>query len=243
VKIDRVTFTGADDGTSIEEMLALSDANPIIEWGILFSARLTGHPRYPSMRWVDDLLSESQKRTKPRLSAHVCGRWVRDLMRGIPLHSQSLDIGRIPSQFLSHFQRIQLNFHAEPGYEMAPAVKNVLPLGSQAIFQIEGVNDPLFKKALEFGMNAVPLFDKSGGAGMVPDEWPSPMPGIYCGYAGGLGPDTMEKELEKISSVVGDGTIWIDMERRVRTDNEEFDLGKVRRVLEIVGKWALGNRQ
>src|SRR5262245_10120922 len=50
--------------------------------------------------------------------------------------------------------------------------------------------------------------------GVVPAHWPAPIEGVYCGYAGGLGPDTLQEPLEKIATKVGDRTIWIDMETR-----------------------------
>ena len=57
---------------------------------------------------------------------------------------------------------------------------------------------------------------------------------ILHGYAGGLGPDNIESELQRIAAAAGDAPFWIDMETRVRSDNDEqFDLNKVRRCLEI----------
>lgn len=84
-------------------------------------------------------------------------------------------------------------------------------------------------------MDAVPLFDTSGGAGIVPRVWPIPLASIpYHGYAGGLGPETLERELERIAEAAGDTRVWIDMERRVRSeDDERLDLDKVRRVLAL----------
>ena len=42
-----ITFTGADELTDVDEMVALARQYPI-EWGVLFSPKLTGaDPRYP----------------------------------------------------------------------------------------------------------------------------------------------------------------------------------------------------
>ncbi len=64
------------------------------------------------------------------------------------------------------------------------------------------------------------------------------MPGIACGYAGGLGPDNLEEQLELISAAAGDCSFWVDMEGKLRTLDETecdwFDLGKARRCLEAV---------
>ena len=57
--------------------------------------------------------------------------------------------------------------------------------------------------------------------------------GVECGYAGGLGPDNVVEQVQKISQHVDpSASIWIDMERRVRSDDDKWlDLGKVRTVL------------
>lgn len=55
------------------------------------------------------------------------------------------------------------------------------------------------------------LFDTSSGFGILPEKWPELLPELYCGYAGGLGPDNLQEQLEKIESVIGDNEIWVDM--------------------------------
>ena len=136
---------------------------------------------------------------------------------------------------LGAFARIQLNFHAESGYRANPRLADVLPKGKQYIFQMDKVNDGLLPEALKQGIDAVPLFDTSGGAGAVPGEWPSAIDNLYNGYAGGLGPDTLGAELPRIAKAAGDRTIWIDMEGRIRSaDNQQFDLAKCRDVLDMV---------
>ena len=86
---------------------------------------------------------------------------------------------------------------------------------------------------------AVPLFDLSGGAGILPESWPKAK-GEYCGYAGGLSPENLEEQLEKIKCVVDeDQKIWIDVETHVRSsDDKQFDLDKVRKFLEISKRYV-----
>ena len=72
----------------------------------------------------------------------------------------------------------------------------------------------------------------------MPEYWCGPIH-IYNGYSGGLGPDNLESELRKIEQVTKpEDEIWIDMETKIRSDdNKTFDLNKVRRCLEIVKPW------
>src|SRR5207302_929741 len=97
-----------------------------------------------------------------------------------------------------------------------------------------------------------PLFDTSGGAGLTPDDleesWPMAWPGKYCGYAGGLGPDNVADELEKIFGTNAEqaSTFWIDMETKVRSYRVEnfrkvdyFDLSKCEQVCKQVAPFIL----
>ena len=75
------------------------------------------------------------------------------------------------------------------------------------------------------------LFDKSGGRGAAPSAWPKARGGAFCGYAGGLNPDTIEGALPAIEACVPEGQpYWIDMESGVRSHGG-FDLDKCELVL------------
>ena len=69
---------------------------------------------------------------------------------------------------------------------------------------------------------------------MPADGWPCPDLKLPCGYAGGLGPDNVVQQLRMILTVC-DVPFWIDMERRVRIDDDSrLDMLKVRKVLQNV---------
>lgn len=233
MRIDRVTMTGADDSVDPKELVRLSQQYPFVEWGILFSQKHLGHERFPSMKWIEEL----QKAWVPGmlLSAHVCGRYTRDMINGLDGGDLFMrDMGMC----LAHFERIQWNFHAER-FRSMNFTKISRHLGCyprlQQIFQMDGVNDAMVDILQKMNTVIHPLYDTSGGAGIVPLGWPPPMPGIYCGYAGGLGPQSLKGELPKIERVVKDSTIWIDMETHVRSMNGvKFDLSKVEACLNMV---------
>lgn len=230
--LNRVTLTGADDSTDIDDLLELSVKFPFVEWGILASGSQQGGNRFPSLKWMADLYDATTDVPGVQLSIHVCGRWVRDICDGnwTPVFT---NLGPI----LTFAERVQLNFHAYThllSSEFLPAaVQRAADHGWQIIFQCDGVNDCLVSNAYDDGLDAVPLYDKSGGAGVVPGEWPGAMAGIYSGYAGGLGPDNLAVELPKIAAAAN-GPHWIDMESRVRSNSDRlFDLKKCRQVLEF----------
>jgi hypothetical protein len=82
-----------------------------------------------------------------------------------------------------------------------------------------------------------PIYLKSTESGQVLNRWD------YHGYAGGLGPDNLEEQIPRIleaasykgfSKEIQEGDIWIDMETKVRSDQDrQFDLEKVEHCLEI----------
>lgn len=268
--LDRVTMTGAADDTSIDELIALSKKYPFVEWGVLISKNNFSKPRYPTAHWISQfqaaLATESEKGHEMKAALHVCGSWVRNLLMGKV---------EIDTAYFERFQRIQLNFHAEKCecnigdfhkalYDIVdPNKEGTMP--KQFIFQLDGAKgnvhlEDLYKSIVMRGLlvNAVPLFDKSGGAGVLPKAWPSPAFSaagqqtqaslfhatdarahdteyMYYGYAGGLGPDNLAEQLPLIDAAAGKDTrIWIDMETKVRSRADRvFDLYKVEEALKI----------
>ncbi len=241
MNLDRVTVTGADDSIGRpENLLDLTREFPFVEWGILVHAKGAGEPRFPSDNWISDLQRLVKGGHKMPLSLHVCGRWVRDLLIGNMT---------IPESLLFGFDRVQLNFHAENTSVDPPRfyeAMHQLRRGRQFIFQIDGnkgnahLESLMLEDATEGNLDLVPLFDISGGAGVLPSAWPVPdsagdeVDYRYYGYAGGLGPENLAEQIPLIGKAAGETRIWIDMETRVRSeDDEQFDLAKVRQCLEI----------
>lgn len=232
--LDRVTVTGADQSVTPPELAALSCEYPFVEWGLLFSPKRQGTPRYPGEEWLYWLREHAEK-SPMKLSAHLCGKWVRDLV----LEAKFTWAEKWPTLFRI-CERVQLNFHGQY-HKAAMGFIDQLRQHSEKdwIFQHDGVNDMLISTFTNGGrIRAFPLIDRSGGDGIVPASWPAPI-WTYQGYAGGLGPDNLAEQLRLIGAAVGDARVWIDMETRVRSDNNEiFEMDKVRRVLELARPWV-----
>lgn len=213
--LDRVTITGADDKTDIEAMMDLSAEFPFVEWGILCSlTRESGH-RYPSRAWQERLLAYVGP-LYINLSMHVCGAWARNIFAG------TVDWRELPP-VRQRAQRIQIN--GTPGHIAT------WDLGSrQCIVQHPRATDFMYA-GIQDGFNVAPLFDASGGDGK--SDWSAwadiPLP--YVGYAGGIGPDNIGDALTLIDGIRS-RPFWIDMEGRVRDEDDRLDMHKVRRVLE-----------
>lgn len=248
MKLRFVSLTGADNTVKPEDLANLSKKYPFVEWAILFSQSKSGtSPRYPSLDWVRELVAVA-KTTKMNLAAHLCGKWVDDVMRGNFSFLKDEEISSV-------FQRIQLNLGKD---RLQTAVKS--PQFLQTIRSMDenetvilGGNIQYIKVDAPFFLDhgLLPLFDASGGRGILDSKWPSPFVHnnevLFCGYAGGLGPDNVAKEIENIASVVDvavagkDPIIWIDMESKLRSGSkikDSFDLEKCEAVLQLASKWV-----
>ena len=155
--LDRVTITGADDSVNILEMEAISKRFDFVEWGILFSFKRQGQPRFPSIQWIANMVVELAE-TDMKFSAHLCGSWVGDLVK-----SAKFEFKDAFPRVWPIFQRVQLNFHGQ--YHKAH--DNFMPLLQQYgtkdwIFQHDGQNDGLIQHFIDQKKARVyPLFDMS----------------------------------------------------------------------------------
>ena len=209
--INRLTLTGADDSTDLLFLRKTSQQYPIVEWGILLSKANFGKSRFPSLEWLFEAYKVLPRNM--RLSCHLCGSWVRDLC----FEGDTTFATQFP---IPMFQRIQLNFHAivhaVNQQKFIPALLEFA--GVQFIFQLDDVNNSLLDVAREAGIDVVPLFDTSGGAGILPASWPSSVG--YAGYAGGLSPDNLASQLPQIIRASENKPIWIDAETHLRSEND-----------------------
>ena len=229
-----MTITGADDGVDPRHLVGFSAAYPFVEWGVLLSRKREGTPRYPTRAWVEELQRVSARVPELRVSGHLCGTWARDLALG----ERSFEADRPTISTL--FRRVQLNLHAERrGYAplaMADALRAwgreeyILPAGE--------VNDGLISMLRDRGVRCATLFDGSGGRGLRPAAWPIAV-GPRCGYAGGLHPDLLARQLGGIAAVAGEVPVWIDVESNVRTaDGMNLDFGQVEQFLRTAAGWV-----
>jgi hypothetical protein len=229
--IKTVTITGADDSINPVQLLELSKKYSFVEWAILFSRNQQGANRFPTMQWVRELNTVYDNNPGAlKLSCHLCGGYVRELLMG--------NISFVEELPLNMFSRVQINTHGlEHAYSAAlPEALNLWP-DKEFIFQYDNENANPLNLSHKQGCNVSALFDLSHGAGILPESWPSPLPGIKSGYAGGIGPDNIDRQMHLIEDLTGLNETWIDMETRVRSSGDkQFDLTLVEECLEAARK-------
>jgi phosphoribosylanthranilate isomerase len=115
--------------------------------------------------------------------------------------------------------------------------------GKPVIFQValpRSWSLDLMRRSRLGGIAAVALLDRSGGRGILDGDWPGP-PSAPCGYAGGLTPDNVAAQLDRIAAVAGDAKVWIDAESGLRDERDRFDLRKAERFLAAAETWREKN--
>ena len=215
------SITGADDPVDIGALLALSREYPFAEWAILLLPARAGKARFPSRPWIADF---AKRAANLNTAMHLCDGALLGFVAG------DKDI----LSTIEGFKRIQLNLKfgdVEGKYAPADLVKRVRSLPQKQFIIQYGRDKQGLLPLLKDVPNHAVLFDESAGRGISPDSWDAPLPGHFCGYAGGINPDNVQSNLEMISKVAKGHPTWIDMETGIRT-NDVFDLDKVRRVLK-----------
>lgn len=208
-----IAFTGVDRTDLLPGMKRLSARYPI-EWGVLVDPDQEDKPLFPDAAVRAALLAERDL----RWAAHVCGAGARDIVAA----------PRTTAVGVAGVQRIQVNhsFQGSAPDQVAAARDYGRRLGARTVLQCAGAFP---------GQTGVDwLYDVSFGTGVKPERWPA-LPGEdgpFCGYSGGIGPDTVGDILARIAAPAG-ALYWIDMESGVRTDGA-FDLAKCETVCRAV---------
>jgi hypothetical protein len=207
-----IAFTGVDRIDLLPGMTQLSARYPI-EWGVLVDPDQEDKALFPNAVTRAALLGEPGL----RWAAHICGASARDIVAA----------PRDAAVAMTGVQRVQVNhsFQGSAPDQIAAARDYGRRLGVRTVLQCAGAFPG------ETGVDW--LYDVSFGTGVKPKDWPAlPAAGPFCGYSGGIGPETVVEILGRIAAP-NSALYWIDMESGVRTDGA-FDLAKCEAVCRAV---------
>lgn len=230
MRLKYVTFTGVDTRTDINRLKSIQEEYPYVEFGVLLSDDWS----YNGCRFPDPIVCERLAKAEiKQLSAHLCGKLAIDVVFG-----QTDRVNAASFNCFDIFDRCQLNLRAAGMFETLRRMKPFCNL-KEIIVQMHTPElcTEFLKEPSPAGLAY--LLDASGGAGIDTPIDIITSPGVHIGYAGGMGPENVEKKLRTLLEAEGDDEIWIDMETRVRTvtaDGEWFDLDKVESVLKTCNR-------
>ena len=231
--LNHISITGADDNTSITQLVELNKNFPYAEWGILYFPEKEGAKRNPTKEWRKEFLANIPK---DKTAIHLCGEDVFN-----EILSDNFDTSELKAE-LSKFGRIQLNINARKlknlftDEQIAAIYHKLLTSGFHIIAQYNHISENAIRKFIETNNVNYDYFDilldSSLGKGVSPDTWTVPQGlshKVTLGFAGGLNPENISNNYQKIDPITKNN-YWLDLESGARTENE-FDLEKVKNIL------------
>jgi hypothetical protein len=231
--LTHISITGADNNTSVKELVDISQDFPYAEWGVLYFPEKEGAKRNPTKDWREQFLANIPKE---KTAIHLCGDEVFREILSKEFNSSDLKLE------LARFGRIQLNINARKlkdlftDDEIVNIYEKLLACNFHIIAQYNSISENAINKFIS--NNKVDykyfdiLLDSSLGKGVSPDNWSVPnglSKEAHLGFAGGLNPENIFANYSKINSITTN-KYWLDLESGARTDNE-FDLNKVVNIL------------
>lgn len=221
MKLRYITCSDPREDIPVQSMINFATQYPKIEFGVQAHVGPMS-PKASRNVWFNQIVNMSENmKSAPNLALHVNYKWCDIMCSGcVPCELK---------QWLNRYnrytkkpviKRIQLNIGDNANWfeanKIADLIKQfpdhefIFPWNESVAQRIETLKNTGAKFSL--------LFDGSYGAGISPSNWSKPVyPDVPNGYAGGLGPDNIEENLDKINKILpSDYTTWVDAEGRLR---------------------------
>lgn len=246
-----VTCSGTNEFTDIKELVELMHEFPLGEIAVQVSEKQSpkGGARIEWVRELSAYLNENN--TAINAALHVNRTWVEELCRGIvvPELQDLLELRDIYE--LPLFKRIQLNFKLGRDAVREDCDDTLVALQHHIkrrfILSYNESNARLVRQLYLLGLRFDCLFDSSFGAGIAPDSRTAPVfTDILQGYAGGITPDNVAAELDKIAKAVENspaiGNVYIDAQKGLEDEQTHLSLDKCHQYLSNAQKWYHNHR-
>lgn len=248
MKLRYITCSDPRETTPAEDVLRLSQIAPNVEIAV------QAHPSkmsfdMPRYKWLNRLLKESLSMpTAPNLAVHVNMDWCDKLCQGI-LVPELIDVFfLLRDDGLPVVRRWQINFHGSNTKKFntdkiatllhnSPNREFIFQYGASEYHRVQRLNN----SGAQFSV----LYDASGGTGKLTKNWRGPLFENHPqGYAGGLSPENVSENLDKIAKVAGERKdIWIDAEGKLKTPGTKiFDLERARNYIRNALSWEQKQR-
>ena len=238
-----ITCSDPREDTPIEDILRLSQIAPNVEIAV------QAHPSkmsfdMPRRKWFESLLKESLSMpTAPNLAVHLNLDWCDKFCQGI-LAPDLLDLFfLLREDGTPAIHRWQINIHGSKTKLFKP--DNIARIlnnysGREFIFQYGASEYHRMQRLDNTGTKFSVLYDTSGGAGKLTKNWRAPLFEAHPqGYAGGLSPENVSENLDKIAKVAGNRTdTWIDAEGKLKTPGTKtFDIKIAKQYINAAIRW------
>jgi len=238
-----ITCSDPREHLPVPDVISLLKMSPLVEIGIQTSSGTMSQSK-PRKLWFDVLMFHVVNNPHPlNVALHINYDWCDDLCSGkipyelgtwLKMRNRRTDGPAIRRWQLNIGDRTQ-NFDAASVARLIrshPEQEFILPYNDKVKSKIEF----LYKTGEKFSL----LYDSSYGYGVSPENWNAP---VYIthpmGYAGGLSPENVSENLNKISAVTPrDYSTWIDAEGRLmKPGTRQFDIDRARQYVRNALAW------
>lgn len=221
MKLRYITCSDPREDIPVESMLNFTAQYPISEIGV------QAHPGPMSFdrgrnKWFGEIIKKAQDmQNPPNIALHINYLWCDFMCEGLVPNELDWWL-RVPNIYtgLPIIKRIQLNIgdYSNKFDEKKLATLINRHQKQEFIFPWNKHTAKNIEKLKKTGAKFSLLFDGSYGAGIEPCAWYTPVYNdIPNGYAGGLGPDNVAKNLDKINAILPRNyETWIDAEGKLR---------------------------
>ncbi len=245
MKLRYITCSDIRENVPAEKAVDLLKGSKKVELGIQAHSpcMCTGMPRN---LWLNRLLNISDACHTPlNIAIHINYNWCSDFCLGnTPEEINNLLQRKHKSTGMPMIKRWQLNLGDGtiiPNPDQISKIIKSFPY-QEFIFPYNSNHDlqDFIKELNKTGAKFSLLFDASYGAGISPTSWDEPVYKTHSqGYAGGLSPENVTENLNKIAKVAGDrDDIWIDAEGRLmKPGTRIFDLDKAVKYITNALNW------
>ena len=247
MNLEYITCSDMREYNEIDDIINLGKTYPMSEFAIqAHPSKFSGWmPRYV---WFETLMHASRV-NDVNLAMHVNAEWRTEICRGnIPYEIKRMwDMRRDNGKPVIGRVQININGGKDSFKFYANKVANIIRAypDIEFIFQYTPRQRTRLNKLDRAGAAFSMLFDASGGRGISPRAWRAPvMPNHKMGYSGGLGPDNVFENLDKINLVVPAGdTIWIDAEGKLKDpETKQFDVARAGKYIQNALRWMERNK-
>jgi hypothetical protein len=223
-----VTFAGLDGTADLERLKEIRSLYFTVEWGIRLAVeRQGGDADLPDIGWIRRLAPELN------LSAQLQGKCASNFLQG-----DDVELMARYSECWPQFRRIQIDSPSAMAEVDLPGLTRLMEknLEKQLVFRVRDQNLEVADALVTKGISCSTLFDQSEVQELAQKRWPKGIKRfVGCGYAGGLGPDNIYKQLSPILNAAQSAERWwveIDSSLRTMEDGREvFNLSSCKRTV------------
>jgi hypothetical protein len=223
-----VTFVGVDETADVESLKEIRSHYFTVEWGLWLAGESQGRVAgFPGIEWIRKLPPGLN------LSAQLWGKSASDFLQG-----DDSELMTEYGEVWPLFRRIQINSTDGIDQVNLSGFSRLIAKNAdkQFILRIRDRHLEVADALVAQGISCSTLFDESEVQEPAQKKWPKGLKRFAgCGYAGGLGPDNIYKQLTPILNAAQTAERWwieIDSSLRVKEqDQEVFSLASCKRTI------------